>query len=73
MSVTVRAEHCIGDDGLRYCAWGMRAFCRRHGIDLAAFLRDGIDADVLEATGDALAIAAARRARAATIPPGGDA
>lgn len=69
----VRVEHCVGDDGMRYCAWGIRAFCRRHGIDLAAFLRDGIDADELERTGDALAIAAARRAREATIRAGGDA
>lgn len=59
----VRVEHCIGTDGLRYCAHGMRDFARRHGIDLRAFLREGLPASELERTGDAMAIAAARRAR----------
>ena len=39
------------------CAPGLRAFFSRYGLDIRAFIRDGgIDADKLEATGDALAI-----------------
>lgn len=47
----------------RLCAGGARAFFARYGLDWGKFLRDGIPADELEATGDALAagvVAAAR-------------
>lgn len=47
----------------RLCAGGARAFFRRYGLDWGRFLREGIPADELEATGDALAarvVAAAR-------------
>lgn len=40
----------------RYCASGARQFFARHGLDWAAFLRDGIAADRLRATGDAMAL-----------------
>jgi hypothetical protein len=47
------------------CAPGLRAFFARYGLDIKAFIRDGgIDADVLAATGDALAIQIVRLARA---------
>jgi len=42
-------------DELGYCARGARRWFARMGLDWAAFVRDGIDADVLEATGDAMA------------------
>jgi hypothetical protein len=48
---------------LDYCTRGARAWCTRMGIDWPAFLRDGIDADLLEASGDAMAIKAAQYAR----------
>lgn len=38
------------------CSRGARAFCLRHGIDWAAFLKDGVPAERLEATGDAMAL-----------------
>lgn len=38
------------------CRRGAQAFCERHGIDWMAFLRDGVDASVLIATGDAMAL-----------------
>lgn len=51
-----------------YCSRGMRAFFAQHGLDWTEFLRHGLPASVLEATGDAMAIRAAAVARdAATI------
>lgn len=47
-----------------YCARGARAWCARHGLDWAAFVRDGLAASVLEATGDAMALALVAHARA---------
>lgn len=46
-----------------YCCRGSRMWFQRHGLDWAAFLRDGIPADTLLATGDALAIALVEHAR----------
>jgi hypothetical protein len=59
----VMVRHCTAD-GARYCAPGLRTFCRRHGIDFRAFLREGIPASVVEQTGDAMAMRAAANARA---------
>lgn len=38
------------------CVHGTRGWFARHGLDFKAFLRDGIAADVLLATGDAMAM-----------------
>ncbi|WP_442905667.1 hypothetical protein [Hydrogenophaga sp. PBC] len=38
------------------CVHGTRAWFARHGLDFRAFLRDGITAEVLLATGDAMAL-----------------
>jgi hypothetical protein len=38
------------------CSRGARHFFERHGLDWPKFLREGIDADELAATGDAMAI-----------------
>jgi hypothetical protein len=48
------------------CSRGARYFCQTHGIDWTSFLENGIDAEVLEATGDhmALQLTAYARARA---------
>ncbi|KVW96173.1 hypothetical protein [Thiobacillus denitrificans] len=43
-------------DELGYCARGARRWFARMGLDWAVFVRDGIDADVLLATGDAMAL-----------------
>ena len=40
----------------RMCSKGTRAFFEAHGLDWNEFLREGIDATKLEATGDAMAI-----------------
>ncbi len=39
---------------LGYCSRGMRDFFRRHGLDWSRFIREGLPADDLLATGDAM-------------------
>ena len=43
-----------------YCPWGLRAWWRLHGLDFSTFLKDGILAKDLLATGDAAAIEAVK-------------
>lgn len=40
----------------RICFKGARPWFHQHGIDWQDFLRDGVEAEVLAATGDALAL-----------------
>lgn len=40
----------------RMCSKGARAFFETHGLDWQTFLKEGIDADLLTATGDTMAI-----------------
>lgn len=42
---------------------GARDFFRRHGLDYRDFLKNGIDADVIVATGDAMAMQVVEIAR----------
>lgn len=58
MLVTVQHLHSVPNfNGRRgYCAKGAREWFRRHGLDWTAFVRDGIDAEFLLATGDAMAL-----------------
>lgn len=51
----VKREH-LDEMQPRYCANGARRWFARMGLDWAAFVRNGIDADALVATGDAMAI-----------------
>lgn len=46
-----------------YCRDKSKAWAKRHGIDFKAFVREGIEAEQLEQTGDAFALALARWAR----------
>lgn len=46
-----------------FCRENARLFCRRHGISLRDFVRNGIAVERLEATGDALALALVKWAR----------
>ncbi|MEI7036427.1 hypothetical protein [Fulvimonas yonginensis] len=63
----VRLEHVrsVPGFGVRpgLCTGGARAWFARYGLDWNAFRRDGIDAAVLEATGDAFALAVVAYAR----------
>lgn len=60
--VIVRPDdaHALG-----YCNRGSRAWAQRLGLDWARFVRHGITADELEATGDAMAIRLAQHTREA--------
>ena len=40
----------------RLCFQGARPWFRRHGLDWQQFLKEGLDAETLAATGDALAL-----------------
>lgn len=48
---------------LKYCSRGVRDFFKRHELDYSDFLKNGIPASTLEATGDAMAKAVAEVAR----------
>lgn len=56
----VTLEHCRR---LGYCAKGMRAFFAERGMDWQTFMECGLPAEVIEATGDDMAIQAAALAR----------
>jgi hypothetical protein len=43
-----------------FCAKGCRAFAAAHGLDWQAFVCEGVDSDVLLATGDDMAAALVR-------------
>lgn len=47
----------------RMCSRGARAFFIRHGLDWNLFLSEGIEAEKLVATGDAMAIQVVEVAR----------
>lgn len=48
---------------LGYCARGAREFFTRYGLDWSEFLAYGVPCERLEATGDALGINVAAKAR----------
>lgn len=41
---------------LGYCSAGVRTFFQKHDLDYSGFLQDGIDARLLAATGDGMAL-----------------
>ncbi len=45
------------------CSRGARAFFERHGLDWTKFLKEGLDAEIIEATEDAMAIKVAEVAK----------
>lgn len=49
--------------GRGYCRNGARALAKRHGLDFRDFVRNGIEAEALESTGDAFALALVAWAR----------
>ncbi|ESQ85380.1 hypothetical protein AEAC466_04290 [Asticcacaulis sp. AC466] len=46
-----------------HCAIGLYGWCKRNGIDFRKLMDDGIDAEVLLATGDELARKVVERVR----------
>lgn len=67
MSIRVTVEHArrakLGGSGV-LCAPGIRGWCAEHGIDLGAFLDEGLPIETLEAIDDAYAQRVAAIARA---------
>lgn len=49
--------------GLSYCNPGARRWFKLHGLDWNEFIRDGVDSEVLIATGDAMAFAVVEEAK----------
>ena len=47
----------------KMCSRGARLFLQRHGIEWTTFLNQGVTPEMLEATGDAMAIKVAEVAR----------
>lgn len=64
--VTIQHLHTVPTWTTRtgYCAKQSRAFFAEHGLDWLAFVQSGIDAEVLLATGNALAAHLVEHARA---------
>lgn len=60
--ITITSRHCRAA-GMCLTP-GVRDFCRNHGIDYRAFINNGINADVLIKTGDAMALQVVAVARA---------
>ncbi|QDH70837.1 hypothetical protein [Marilutibacter alkalisoli] len=58
----VRAARLVGE-GVT-CAPGIRLWAQRYGIDIRAFLRDGLPVEQIEAIGGPFAMRAASLARA---------
>ena len=46
----------------KMCSRGARLFLKRHGVDWSEFLAEGVDAEKLIATGDAMALRVVRKA-----------
>lgn len=54
--------HMVHIRRAKQCSQGARAFFVRHGLDWSDFLRNGIDAEKLRATGDAMALSVVEQA-----------
>ena len=57
----------------RLCFQGARPWFRRHGLHWQAFLAEGLPAEVLAATGDALALRVIAEAEKRSARTGGEA
>lgn len=70
LRVTVQHLHSVPNfnGSLGFCARGGRLWAQQRGMDWAAFVREGLPAEVLEATGDAMALRLVAHARAQLLP-----
>lgn len=48
---------------VRMCSGGARKFFKRHNLDWSTFLKEALPAEVIEATGDAMALQVVEVAR----------
>lgn len=69
LRVTVQHLHSVPNfnGALGFCARGGRLWARQQGLDWAAFVREGLPAEVLEATGDPMALRLVAHARAQLV------
>jgi len=69
-TLIVRLEHLSGVRGFSrragFCRRGARAWFKRNGLNWDRFRREGIDAQLLSATGDPMALALVEHARECT-------
>lgn len=76
MSLIVTKRHLFTIPGYSrrrgFCRDGARRWCRQHGVDWQQFVREGIPAETLEATGDGLALAVVAWARECARKESGD-
>lgn len=56
--VTIRDARQFGD-----CCAGSRIFAKKHGLDFKKFVHEGLPLELIEATGDAMAIEFGRKVR----------
>ena len=72
MTLIVRMQHLRSVPGVRqspgYCLPMTRKWFAQHDLDFRAFARDGIDAELLLATGDPLALRLVEHARSLEQP-----
>lgn len=52
---TAHARSVLGPNQLGYCVRGMKEFANRYNLDFRQFCEEGIDEEILLATGDELA------------------
>ena len=62
MTIRVHVRHIRGQN-LNYCSRGSRLWFKLHNLDWGEFVRNGLPADVLIKTGDAMALAAVDEAK----------
>ena len=62
MSLIVHTRH-LRTQNLRYCSRGSRLWFKLHNLDWSDFVANGISAEILINTGDAMALAAVNEAR----------
>lgn len=64
----VKAEDC---QALGFCMKSVRIWANQHNIDFRAFVRNGVDAEILLATDDEFARQAVAQARKRELNSGG--
>lgn len=50
-----------------YCVKGIKEFCKKYNIDFKKMVKEGVDEEVLIATGDAMALKVVEQAKSRVI------
>jgi len=62
--MTVYIEDAIK---IGYCVKGIKEFCKKYNIDFKKMVKEGVDEEVLIATGDAMALKVVEQAKSRVI------